>query len=138
MMRPAARQLTEADVRGAARRALRPDVEVTTSDSPDPGTTRAFVIVLNGSPGFFVIDAGRPYSDDVDIESKRFEDPRAREAYAAPAWIAVDSSGRAAQRNAGVSAAGKLAAGAGRSCTLLYAPTCAPGPRPRRYAVRPL
>jgi uncharacterized protein YegJ (DUF2314 family) len=128
LLRREKRLLTESDVRGAARRALGPSVDVRPVPSPDPGTTDGFVIMLDEqTPGFFVISAGRTYADDPDEVAKSFEDPRARSAYAAHrAWVAVDVAGGMPPPDLWPQVRamlGKLAAELyDEGCTMLYAP----------------
>lgn len=137
LLRRSQRGLTEAEVRAAARRAIRPDVEVVAAPSPDPGVTGAFIVMLDGSPGFFIVDAARSYGEDTEAEAARFEDPRAREAYAAHrAWVSVDLVGGMPPENVRamvLSLMARLAAELyDEECTLLYAPAmervALPGP----------
>lgn len=126
LLRRTRRGLTEAEVRAAARRAIRPDVEVMAAPSPDPGRVGAYIVMLNGAPGFFVVDAGRPYGEETEAEAARFEDPRAREAYASHgAWVSVDIVGGmppAGVREQVIALMARLAAEfLDEECVLLYA-----------------
>jgi uncharacterized protein YegJ (DUF2314 family) len=94
LLRRSRRNLTEADVRAAARRVLKKDADAMAAPSPDPGVTNGFAVLMNGTPFLIVIDAGRPYEDDPADTARSFEDPRCREAYSAhTAWVSVDFVG---------------------------------------------
>lgn len=135
-LRTATRNLTEADVRHAARRAIRDDVQVVNGGSPDGGLTRTFAIMLGEFPGFYVIDCGRTYVDDPAAESQQFEDLRARTAFAEhKAWVGVDLATDPGDklRPQVLTMMAKLAAEFyDDGCTLLYSPALSrfavPGP----------
>jgi uncharacterized protein YegJ (DUF2314 family) len=130
LLRRERRGLSESDLRGAVRRALRGmpgEPEVTEMRPPDPGITGGFAVLLNGAPILLVIDAGRPYEEDPAAGATVFEDPRAREAYAAHrAWISVDAVGGMPTddvREVVFAMMGRVAAELfDEECTLLYAP----------------
>jgi hypothetical protein len=135
-LRTTTRNLTEADVRHAARRAIRDDVTVVAGPSPDGGLTRVFMVMLGEIPGFYVIDCGRTYVDDPGAESQQFEDLRARTAFAEhKAWVAVDLATDPGDklRPQVLTLMAKLAAEFyDDNCTLLYSPAlnrfAVPGP----------
>jgi uncharacterized protein YegJ (DUF2314 family) len=126
MLRSARRSLTETDVRGAARRAIGPEVQVIAMQPPDE-TTNGFVVIVNDAPCLFVIDSGRVYGEDLEAESQRFENPQARAAYREhKAWLSVDVP-NSVRRAAGDELRPLMARLAAElydeGCTLLYAPS---------------
>ncbi len=94
LFRQTPRRLTEVDVRGAARRALGPDAQVVPVDTAEkPEMQGAFGIAIKNAPFFLVYSIARPYVDDPKAESARYEDPRARQAFADhTAWVSIDLS----------------------------------------------
>jgi uncharacterized protein YegJ (DUF2314 family) len=130
LMRTSPRELSEVELRTAVRRAIpRDGVDVVTIP-PQPGTPEglkgAFGVTLGGMAGFLVLNASKPYVDDPLAESRKFEDPRSREAFGAhSAWVSVDVSGGAPPKSveAGVTALmARIAAELlDDGCTLLYA-----------------
>ncbi|MBL8765329.1 MAG: DUF2314 domain-containing protein [Phycisphaerae bacterium] len=95
VLRRTPRGLTEADVRGAIRRALDVEAQLAPLDMPD-GRTRGFIATADGLPPIAVIDSARTYCepDERENEARGFEDERARDAYLAhAAWVSVDALG---------------------------------------------
>src|SRR5262245_27734336 len=74
MLRPKPADLTEACVRGAARRVIDPRAEVRAFELPD-GAGIGYGIAVESRPVLLVINAKRPYCDDPAAESLKFENP---------------------------------------------------------------
>ena len=95
MLRRTPRGLTESDVRGTMRRALRAEAQVRTLPMSD-GLTKAFLVLGDGLPPIGVFDSTRTYmeADEVDWTAHGFEDPRARSGIKEHrAWVSVDAMG---------------------------------------------
>ncbi|HEX2836611.1 MAG TPA: DUF2314 domain-containing protein [Phycisphaerales bacterium] len=95
VLRKSPKGLTEADVRGAVRRALKVEVEVHSTPMPD-GKTTAYIVVGEGVPPVGIIDSRRPYFGPEDIASteSQFEDQDARRAMREhTSWLSIDAMG---------------------------------------------
>lgn len=95
ILRGKPRSLTNADVRGAVRRALKQEAKVEPLPMPD-GLTTGFIVIPDNTPPIAVIDSTRTYGspDEVEQTAASFEDERARDAYKAHnAWISIDALG---------------------------------------------
>ncbi|MCC6659637.1 MAG: hypothetical protein IT437_02000 [Phycisphaerales bacterium] len=58
------------------------------------GLAGGWAVTLNGAPVFYVINAHGPYVPDAAAESRKFTDPRQREAFSNHrAWVSVDVVG---------------------------------------------
>ncbi len=130
LMRTSPRALTEADVRGAVRRAIPRDgvdvIAIPKGPETPPGLAGAFALVLGQMPGFYIINSTRPYSDDPSAEAQKFEDPRCREAFANhTSWLSVDIVGGTPPKSVEEGVTGLMARLAAEllddGCTLIYA-----------------
>lgn len=95
IMRRTPRNLTDADVRGAVRRALKAEAKIERIPLPD-GLTSGYAVFSDSLPPFVVIDSTRMYFDEELLEptARRIEDAAARDALRAhKAWISVDAHG---------------------------------------------
>lgn len=94
LLRSSARKLSEADVRGAVRRAL--GVEAKIDRLEFKGLASGFVAGCDRLPPFVVISSGAPYSDGASagLMAESCEDPELRRAIrGASAWVSVDAHG---------------------------------------------
>jgi uncharacterized protein YegJ (DUF2314 family) len=88
------RGFTEADIRGAVRRALGVEADVKTL--PFDANTKGLAIVTESLPPLAVIDSARGYLDPGEVETVAAgcEDPRLREAIRThAAWVSIDAMG---------------------------------------------
>ncbi|MBL8991542.1 MAG: DUF2314 domain-containing protein [Phycisphaerae bacterium] len=93
LLRRTAPRVTQADVRGIARRALGVEAQVSEIPMPD-GQAVAMPILADGAPPIAVIAASRRYIEDDEVESvaQGCEDPRMRAAMREHAgWVSVDA-----------------------------------------------
>lgn len=94
MLRSTPRRLTEADVRGAVRRALAVECNIQRIDFSD--STYALAVASDAFPPLVVVDSKRTYVEPADVESiaARAEDPELRRAIKEhTAWVSVDAFG---------------------------------------------
>ncbi len=92
-MRRSPRALTEADVRGMLRRAGSPESDLMPLPPVTPGMS-GFAVLHDGVPMFYFVSAARPYCDNPADVATRFEDTRARTAFAEhTAWLSIDAVG---------------------------------------------
>ena len=102
MLRSKPRGFTEADVRGAYRRALKAEPQVQTIPRPD-GLTNGLLLISERLPPLAVIDSSRTYmeADEVADHARRFEHPTARDALLAhKAWVSIDAMGSIGMKRA--------------------------------------
>ena len=93
LLRQSPRVLTESDVRGMLRRAGSPPCELMPLPPIAPEIS-GFAVLHDHAAMFYFMCAARPYCDDPEAESLKFEDPRGRAAYAAhKAWVSIDAVG---------------------------------------------
>lgn len=95
LFRPSPRRLTEADVRGAYRRALGKEPELQKIPIPD-GLTNGFLLMSDELPPMAIIDSTRGYMEPEEAQTvaNRFEHPVARAAIREhKAWVSVDAMG---------------------------------------------
>jgi hypothetical protein len=120
MLRAETRDLTEADVRAAARRAWDGEPHVRPMQASDSGYSLG--VVAKSGHAFMVLVSSRPVCDDPEVDSRKFEDAGVREAFRAHrAWISVNCVGFAPPDS--VQVMGCLASELiDDGCILLYAP----------------
>jgi uncharacterized protein YegJ (DUF2314 family) len=93
LLRGAPRVLSESDVRGMLRRAGAPACELMPLPPIAPELS-GYAVLHDKAALFYFMCAARPYCDDPQTESLKFEDPRGRAAYAAhKAWVSIDAVG---------------------------------------------
>lgn len=88
------RNLTEADVRGAARRALGFQGELETI--PFDEHTKGVLLISENTPPIAVITSNRPYIDaeHIDAAAASCEDPKLRDTLRShKAWLSIDAMG---------------------------------------------
>lgn len=141
MLRSAPRRLSEADVRGAYRRALGKEPQLQAIPMPD-GLTNGYLLISDDLPPLAVIDSTRGYmsAEDARACASRMEHPVARAALVDhTAWVSVDAMGIKPSQIKGEDRAmvytllGKVAAELyDDQCLLLYLPAddrvAEPGP----------
>jgi uncharacterized protein YegJ (DUF2314 family) len=116
MLRSHPRGLSDADVRGAYRRAFQKEPELNSIPMPD-GLTRGIVLTCGDLPALAVIDSTRGYMEPGEVETvaQRFEHAAVRQAILNhKAWVSVDAMGSQGlnreQRQLVYTVLGKLAA----------------------------
>lgn len=133
MLRAEPRRLTEAELRGAARRALGAEADVLDLQAtPVPGST-PWVVLYGGSPVLYVVDANIPYTPEAERVAGGAEDPRVREALLRHrCWVSVDVPMSMPEMEEGLTLmmARVAAELLDENCLILYTP------RTGRFAIR--
>lgn len=95
ILRGSHRGLTEVDVRGAVRRALKVEARIEPLPMPD-GRSKSFGVLTKEFPPLDVIDAATLYATPQQMQKhgRWFEDPRAQRAFGDHnSWLSVDAMG---------------------------------------------
>ncbi len=99
LLRQSPRVLSESDVRGMLRRADAPACDLMPLPPIAPEVS-GYIVMHDQSPMLYFMCAARPYCDDPQAESLKFEDPRGRAAYAAhKSWVSIDAVGGMPPKN---------------------------------------